>query len=373
MISDSGDESMNIRTICLPNFEVSWAGGSPGKPGYWFGSDDGRVQFMSLDGAELIGPYSIAPSEEAVNGIAFAGGLMAVSTRNDVTFLKVPGPRGGHVPRTVFHGGAHGVASTHSGSIIAPMGRRGILLMGPRPETAQSVRILKPADEALYIYKVVGLASPDRGIILACAGRRGGFATMPLAGAGLENYGKKLRPVGVDFVDVAALDVDGFPFAVAALGLDCSIHFVSDLLGDQTTTTLHLSFRRERAYRILCTEGHVFLLTDKSLYAFKDLAVRFLRGEAINDATPQSMDLEAVDASLGPDRSLLVVMPDSVYHVEIDSILAGGDPRTGPPRNDSRTDLGTKRLPTDSDDGSWESFEKTPLEQSEELELTEVL
>jgi hypothetical protein len=196
---------------------------------------------------------------------------------------------------------------------------------------------------------------------------------MPLAGAGLENYGKKLRPVGVDFVDVAALDVDGFPFAVAALGLDCSIHFVSDLLGDQTTTTLHLSLKRERAYRILCTEGHVFLLTDKSLYAFEDLAVRFLRGEAINDATPQSMDLEAVDASLGPDRSLLVVMPDSVYHVEIDSILAGGDPRTGPPRNDSRTDLGTKRLPTDSDDGSWESFEKTPLEQSEELELTEVL
>ena len=66
---------------------------------------------------------------------------------------------------------------------------------------------------------------------------------MPLAGAGLENYGKKLRPVGVDFIDVAALDVEGFPFAVAALGLDCSIHFISDLLGDQTTT-LHLSSRR---------------------------------------------------------------------------------------------------------------------------------
>ena len=257
MISDSGDESMNIRTICLPNFEVSWAGGSPGQPGYWFGSDDGRVQFMSLDGAELIGPYAIAPSEEAVNGIAFAGGLMAVSTRNDVTFLKVPGPRGGNVPRTVFPGGAHGVASTHSGCIIAPMGRRGILLMDPRPETAQRVRILKPADEALYIYKVVSLASPDRGKILACAGRRGGFATLPLAGAGLENYGKKLRPVGVDFVDVAALDVDGFPFAVAALGLDCSIHFVSDLLGDQATTTLHLS-SKERGLIASCAPKAMF-------------------------------------------------------------------------------------------------------------------
>ncbi len=373
MISDNGDESMNIGTISLPDFEVSWAGGSAGRSGYWFGSDDGRVQFMSLDGAVLIGPYAIAPSEEAVNGIAFAGDLMAVSTRSDITFLRTPEPRDRHIARTVFHGGAHGVASTHGGCIIAPMGRRGILLMDPRPETAQRVRILKPADEALYIYKVVSVASPDRGTILACAGRRGGFATMTLAGAGLENYGKRLRPAGVDFVDVAALDVHGFPFAVAALGLDCSIHFISDLLGDQATTTLHFSSIRERAYRILCTEGHVFMLTDKSLYAFKDLAARFLRGEAVNNPTAQSLDMEAVDASVGPDRSLLVVMPDSVYHLKFDSILAGGDPRTAHPRKDSRTDLGSKMLRTDSIDESWESFEGAPFEDSEELALAEVV
>ena len=56
MISDNGDESMNIRTISLPNFEVSWAGVSPGRPGYWFGSDDGRVQFISLDGDRVDRP-----------------------------------------------------------------------------------------------------------------------------------------------------------------------------------------------------------------------------------------------------------------------------------------------------------------------------
>ncbi|HKI18344.1 MAG TPA: hypothetical protein VKA15_10710, partial [Isosphaeraceae bacterium] len=354
MISDNGDESRNIRTISLPNFDISWAGASPGKPGYWFGSDDGQVLFMSLDETDLIGPHAIAPSDDAVNGIAFAGNLMAVSTRSDVTFLSTPEPGQRHIARTVFHGGAHGVASTRGGCIIGPMGRRGILLMDPRPETAHRVRILKPADEALYIYKVVSLASPNRGTILACAGRQGGFATMPLAGAGIENYGRKLRPAGVDFVDVAALDVDGFPFAVAALGLDCSIHFVGDVLRDLATTILDISSSRERAYRILCAEGHVFMLTDKSLYAFKDLAVQFLRGETTNNSTAQVLDLEAVDASLGPDRSLLVVMPDSVYRIEIDSILAGLDPRISRQRSDSRTDMGTKMLPTDSDDESWE-------------------
>jgi hypothetical protein len=373
MISNNDHESLNIREILLPGFDISWAGCSPGRPGYWFGSDDGRVQFMSLDGAELTGPYPIAPSEEAVNGIAFAGGFMAVSTREDVTFLKAPEPRRATTPRTVFHGGAHGVAGTHGGCIIAPLGRRGILLMDPEPESAQRVKTLKPADEALYIYKVVSLASPDRGEIIACAARRGGFATMPLAGVGSVNHGKKLRPAGVDFVDVAALDVDGFPFAVAALGLDCSIHFVSDLMGDQATTTLHLGATRERAYRILCAEGHVFVLTNTRLYAFEDLAARFLRGEAITHPPTRSLDLEAVDASLGPDRSLLVVMPDSVYHIEIDSILSGVDPQTSRPRNESQNDVGPKVIPADPDDGSWTSFEESLWKRSEEFELTDVV
>jgi hypothetical protein len=312
-----------------------------------------------LDGAATIGPYPVAPSEEAVNGIAFADGLMAVSTRSDVSFLKVPESGGGHIPRSVFHGGAHGVVSTQRGCIIAPIGRRGVLLFDPEPETAQKVRILKAADEALYIYKVVSLASPDRGEILACAGRRGGFATLPLAGAGLENYGKTLRPVGVDFVDVAALDVDGYPFAVAALGLDCSIHLVSDILADQATTTLHLNSLGERAYRILCAEGHVFLLTDKSLYAFVDLAARFLQGRTVYPLQTRSVSLEAVDVSLAFDRSLLVVMPDTVYRIEIDSIIAQGaqDGSLGSWPG-SRASVAT-----------WEVSYKSPWGQPEELEL----
>ncbi len=56
MIPGNGDQSLNIRTISLPSFEVSWAGGSPGRPGYWFGSDDGRVQFSSLDGIRVDRP-----------------------------------------------------------------------------------------------------------------------------------------------------------------------------------------------------------------------------------------------------------------------------------------------------------------------------
>jgi len=48
MISGNSDESLNIRTISMPNFDVSWAGHNPAKPGYWFGSDDGWVSIHEL-------------------------------------------------------------------------------------------------------------------------------------------------------------------------------------------------------------------------------------------------------------------------------------------------------------------------------------
>jgi hypothetical protein len=115
------------------------------------------------------------------------------------------------------------------------------------------------------------------------------------------------------------------------------------------------------------------MLTDKGLYAFKDLAVRFLRGEEITDPTARTLDLEAVDVSLGPDRSLVIVMPDSVYHIKIDSLLAGADDQVPRPRNDCRNGPGSKTSPTDADAESWESFPASPWEKSEELELTEVV
>ena len=62
MVAVNGDESIKIRTISPPNFEVSCAEGSPSGPGYWFGSDDGRIQFVSSDGVPILGPCAIALS-----------------------------------------------------------------------------------------------------------------------------------------------------------------------------------------------------------------------------------------------------------------------------------------------------------------------
>src|SRR5260370_1321422 len=85
------------------------------------GAADRRIPITGLDSPGSVGPYAVAPSKDAINGIAFAGDLMAASTRSEVVFLNVP--RGGKVERYVYYGGAHGVAGTLSGSIVATMGR----------------------------------------------------------------------------------------------------------------------------------------------------------------------------------------------------------------------------------------------------------
>jgi hypothetical protein len=358
MIVPGAVEKSDIRTI--KRDDATWAGGLPWGPGCCIGLEDGRILLVGMDGSEF-GPYEVSPSGEAINGVAFAGDVMAVSTRSDVAFLKVSEFGKRNVERAVYYGGAHGVIRTPDGSIVAPLGKEGILWTGPVRDNVQKVGLLKPAEVVPYVYKVAGVGCPERGDVIACAGRRGGFVAIPLSGPVLGNRVRRSRPDGTDFVDVAALDGPGFPFAMAALGLDCSLHFVSDISGDARTQTLHCGFHGERAYRLLCAEGHVFMLTDKRLYAFADLASRFLAGEPINNLIIRHMDLEAVDASFGPDRSLLVVMPDSIYCIDIDFMVARESQDPGA-RENSR--------PTSVD--MWEDLDVPVCQGAEEMELARV-
>ena len=138
-LANGGVSRPPVDEIVVPGFDISWAGDRPWPwtPGYCFGSEDGRILFTDADGVGADARYEVSPSAESVNGITFAGDLMAVSTRSDVTFLNVPRPGEDHVERSVYYGGAHGVEATHAGGIVAPMGRRGILLMGPMEAEAQ--------------------------------------------------------------------------------------------------------------------------------------------------------------------------------------------------------------------------------------------
>jgi hypothetical protein len=379
-VTDSGGESsaLKIQEIGFPDFDVSWAGSIPSVPGYWFGLDDGRVLYTAdVQSAELLGPYAVAPSRDPINGITFVRtkgvGVLAASTRSEVVLmpLDVRSLAKSLIERDVYHGGAHGVAPRPNGCIAAPLGRHGLLIVGPKEIMARRVRVIKPPDDSLNLYRVVSIASPSRGEVLACAARHTGFVALPLIGEDLADSGKSFCPAGADFVDVGPLGMAGHPYAIAILALDCSIYLVRDLLEGTAAETLHYDFHGERAYRIICTGGHIFLLTNRRLYTFVDMASLFVEGRDFRSQVKfNSLDIEAVDMSLAFDGALLVVMPDCVYRIEIGLLIEGkalGQGRRA--ANGQQVHAGSSLSVSKE---AMVSFSSSAWEQSEKPELLEV-
>jgi hypothetical protein len=365
--------NLEITEFSHPGFDISWAGCPKRLAQYWFGSDDGRILVTTdLNGAEFSRQLQVAPSKDAINGIAWVSGLVAASTRSEVVLLY---PRSDsrelQFTRGVFPGGAHGVVSTPSQHIIAPMGRHGLLMVGPKEIDAQRVRVIKPPNDSLNLYRVVSISSPSRMEVLACAARQTGFVAMPLVGEDLADSGKSFCPAGADFVDVGPLDVAGHPYAIAILALDCSIYLVRDLLEGTRAETLRYDFLGERAYRIVCTGGHIFLLTNRRLYAFVDMAALFVEGREFGSQVKfHSVDIEAVDMSLAFDGALLVVMPDCVYRIEIGSLIDGNVLSPGRRATNLQQVHARSRLSVAAD--AMVSFPSSSWEQSEKPELLEV-
>jgi hypothetical protein len=357
--------------IALPDFDIAWAGDGPWASGYWFGSDDGRIRFLGIGGSMDVGPYAVAPSGDAINGIAFAGDVMATSTRSEVVFLHVPRPGDGRVERAIFHGGSHGVTATQSGRLVASMGTNGILWLGPKTSGLQRVKLIGGATDAVNHYKIATLGSADGIDVIASAARRGGFTIVLLAEDGSVRDGRRLIAQGVDFVDVCSLNSKDHPLAAAALGIDGSIHLTHDVLKAPGSTTIRFNEIRGRAYRILCADGQIFMLTSRGLYTLLDLGSRFIEQREIDGPTKvRWLELEAVDVSLTHDRSLLVVMPDCVYRIEIDSLgandqrvnadLSGDNPSNSAPEG---------FFPKAVADESWEPLDETAWKPAVDFDL----
>ena len=325
METDDEQTRISWQEIVLPDFDTSHVVERPGSPVYCLGSDDGRIGLLSADGLEDVGPVSITDSGEAINGIAFSEGLIAVSTRDELILTNTGTKIEGLFDRLVFPIGSHGVASRPGGGFVATMGRNGLVLMGRNRDLSYSVHAWKPAGTPINAYKVVSVFDPVRGEVLACASRGIGLIGLPVARDGSLGTGARiLRPNGVDFVDVTSLGSREYPYAVIALGLDCSIHFVRDPSTGGKAKHLHMAETGERGYRILSAKGHIFLLTSKQLTIIPNLASQLLEGEEIElPLTARKLEVEAVDMTVTSDGFVLIVMPNSIRRVEIAKLVAG--------------------------------------------------
>jgi hypothetical protein len=328
------------------DFEVSWAGHCPLNGGFCFGSEDGRILITDEAGGGAMGlKEPPAPSGEAINGLAFTRDLIAVSTRAEVVFVSQR-PSQGKGYRSVLPGGAHGIVVTPSGRCVAPLGRSGLLRVTPVEGVQQPVTISRAADEVFNFYKAVYVPTPNLEVI-ACATRFGGVIGVDLSQGQTSRTFTSLRHVGLDIVDVCALG-EGFSTpAVAAVGNDGTLLLSRNVLSDQQPLRLHFDEIDGTVYRVLCTNGHLAILTSTGLYLLVRLAQRFLDGEDIRyqRTSVRGVRVEAVDANVAGDRWILVVVSNGVMMVEV-AHFVGSDISHGPTPAHEQRISGRESLPT---------------------------
>lgn len=100
----------------LAEFDISWSGPGDRENEICYGSEDGRLAFGSLlDGTRNVTNKIV---DGAVNGVAFRGGAMAISSPNEfVVRSGLDSTNDIHSPVDI---GAHGVIGLQSNVFAAP-------------------------------------------------------------------------------------------------------------------------------------------------------------------------------------------------------------------------------------------------------------
>src|SRR5262249_11758168 len=148
---------LRMLEIQFPGETITWVGESSWNPlfPFCFGTEDGQIRLHSLAGQGGRPPLRVVESGEAINGVADVNDLMAVSTRSEVVFFRLD-PSGSAREVYRYEGGAHGVISTPSGRMIAPLGPNGLLVVGIRNQEPFRKEVI-PKGRDYYFYKVASL------------------------------------------------------------------------------------------------------------------------------------------------------------------------------------------------------------------------
>lgn len=292
-------------SIRVPDFPICWAGPNPFGDGFCFGSDDGRICFTDDDGSRLVGPWQVSPCREAVNGIAGVDGVIGVSTRADVTFLRPYGTDGAW--RGTVRAGSHGLTTTSDGWFVGPMGPTGVMFVKPDAEQLPVTVVGPPHDAATLPYYHAVTVGQSGGEVMVFAARTRGVVFTPYSGG---PRGTRLRTSafeGLDVVDVCATGTGPGGRGLAAITRDGTVLLYGDVSGSGRPETVKFAGVDGPAYRVLSARGHLFILTSSGLHILLDVLIRAEAGAGVLGF---SHPLAAVDANLCGDKYLLVVIDD---------------------------------------------------------------
>jgi hypothetical protein len=179
----------------------------------------------------------------------------------------------------------------------------------------------------LNFCRVLALPGEGGNDVVVCAGRRGGL--------GFANYregirGHTLHSVAfrdLDLVDVCSVATAEKPLAVVAAAKDGSLVFFDDILTDKSPKIIKFNGIKGTVYRVLSTQGVVYLLTSKGLFAFFRLAVALHQGDTSEHGITNilRMPIQAADANLVGNKWLLAVGTDDVFRFDLEKMPKSPD------------------------------------------------
>ena len=141
------------------------------------------------------------------------------------------------------------------------------------------VGVMTTEKESMYFYRVLagrgGRIGKD---LLIRAARQGGIGIAEVQWGDNTYEMRTATFPELDAVDVCFVGGEAESPALAALGHDGSIILARDMLHDEKPLTMKFATVKGRAYRLLSTRGHLFLLTDSALYGLMNLGARLMQG-----------------------------------------------------------------------------------------------
>jgi hypothetical protein len=286
--------------------DVTWIGPNFQMPGLILGFDDGSIILTDALTGRIRDPERLSPTGEAINGIASIGATSwAVSTRSEVSFFQTDDPDG--QTKVDYPGGAHGVVATKSGSYVAPLGPKGLLIVRPSSGVLQRMAVTQGTEGRLYFYRAAALHDQLGTEILIFANRKNGVGLSVFDSNDRHRVVRTMRFEGIDVVDVCA--VSRGSLSAVAVSKSADLLWINDTSKRLYPVVVRLTHVEGAVYKVLATSRHLFVLTSKALYVWIDFVGRALAGQLAGpDMTRLVLPIDAVDMSLLDDQYLLLVM-----------------------------------------------------------------
>lgn len=321
--------------------ELSWVGEGPRPPELFLGTDNGAV--IPWNGEDKMeGKTWPIVDDHAVNGVAFIGDALAVSSPGEMAFLANWRLGAGKTERNVLSCGGHGVLSTAAGYFAAPLGHTGLLFYKPGDEGPTVVR---PHGREPNFYALARLDTADGEILLGAA-RQDGVVRIPMASGVRNLFVGTDNLTNFDAVDVCPLGGPPESVAFAVLGSSGTIVLFKNVHTHEVPITVRFRKVQGTAYRLVSAQGHFFLLTSNGVYVLMTVVERFLAGQDLyrtptpishwNIGTP---DLSLVHGRIAclPEASMaMLIAPQCLTGEVIPEPLT--EPATATPQSDERAE-----------------------------------